>query len=58
MHTFIFRPTQKSFRLRKTQYFYGNFYEIEEVLAISQYFYENVYEIQRILTIYVTICVI
>ena len=39
---------QRSFRLRKTQYFYGTLYEIEETLNISQYFHENVYEIKGI----------
>ena len=48
MYTFIFCPTQKSFKLRKTKYFLGNFYELEEILTITHYCYENVYEIQRI----------
>ena len=47
MYTFIFRPTQKSFRLR-------NFHEIEEILTLTQYFYEHVHKVQEILTIYIT----
>ena len=54
IYTFIFRLSQRSFRLRKLQYFYGNLYEIEKILTITQYFYENVCEIPGTLTIYIT----
>ena len=40
--TFIFRRTLKSFTIRKTLYFYGNLYEIEEILTITQYFYDKI----------------
>ena len=53
MYTFTFHPTQKSFRLRKNQYFQGNFYEIKEILTITHYCYENVYETQGVLAIYI-----
>ena len=41
IYTFIFRLSQRSFRLRKPQYFYGNLYEIVKILTITQYFYEK-----------------